>query len=267
MGPALLLAFVCTLDRAVLVPYDHPSSATEEEWRDSRRAVFDFTDCDPDAIDAASRRVFFDVVRAEFETDHTAELNRWEEKRPGSEALFEGILIFQHRLRELMDRIVVPADAELAGTILAYGDAKAIAGLGPSVRSDVLRQLGKPARTYGISKQYDAQLEALGALGYWIDPANGSFPAAEKQAFVTILTSLLETSDMVRSAQHARVLDAGVGSLRRPCCGATCTAVDGQADRPNAAAVRRRDGDGEGHRGEGRGSKRRLKVTRRRLAR
>lgn len=215
----------CTLDRKVLLPYERGASATEEEWRDSRRAVMDFTYCEPEAIDRASRRVFFEVVRAEFETDHRPALDRWVARRPESEALFDGIRIFDHRLKELMDRIVTPADAEFAGTILSYGNARAIASLGPSVERDVIRQLGKPGRSYGLSRQYDAQLEALGTLGYWIDPANHSFSAVRKEMFTGILTSLLQTSDVVHSSAHARVLDAALRALAHSDDPAAGTAV------------------------------------------
>ncbi len=192
LSTSALAAAPCTLDREVLLPYELGAAATEEQWRDSRRAIMDFTECDASAIDAASRRLFFEVVRAEFEADHKPALERWVAKRPESEALFEAIRIFEYRLREVMDRIVTPDDGAFAETILAYGSAKAIAALGPAVQRDVIRQLGKPGHAYGVAKQYDAQREAVGALGYWIDPADDSFSAAEKATFVAILTSLLE---------------------------------------------------------------------------
>jgi len=180
----------CSLDRSVLAPYNK-TSATEEEWSASRRAISKFMGCAPSAIDSASRRVFFEVVGREFTTDHKPALDKWRAKRPGSEALFEGITVFQHELRAYMERLADPKrDAESKGTILRYGTAKTIASFGPAVKNDVLQMLGKPNAVYGVSNQYNSQLDALATLGEWVDPSSGAFSAEEKARFAEILAGL-----------------------------------------------------------------------------
>jgi len=99
---AIALVLSCSLDRSVLAPYNK-ASATQKEWAASRRAISKFMGCAPSTIDDASRRVFVEVVRREFTTDHRRELDEWHARRPDSEALFEGITVFRYELRAYYD--------------------------------------------------------------------------------------------------------------------------------------------------------------------
>lgn len=205
----------CSLDRSVLAPYNKPS-ATEEEWGASRRAISKFMGCAPSTIDNASRRVFFEVVGREFATDHKPALDKWRARRPGSEALFEGITVFQHELRSYMERLADPRlDAESKDTVLRYGTAKTIAAFGPAVKGDVLKMLGKPNAAYGVSRQYNSQVDALATLGEWVDSSNGAFNAQDKGQFAEILAGLLPLSDSIRPGQHTRLVETTLKALGR----------------------------------------------------
>ena len=183
----------CHLDRGVaLAPYAHAEIATMEEWRDSRLAIEKFMDCPPASIDAQSRKTFFDAVASEFTANHGAEIARWRKTYPGKrDSLAAAIGIFQTDMRRFMERIVDRKDAASKDVILRYGDARAVAALGPAVKHDVLAALGNPSAFYGIDHRYHPQLDAIEVLGYWIDPANSEFPPAEKDELTRVLLSLL----------------------------------------------------------------------------
>jgi len=205
----------CHLDRAVaLTPYNHPDSATIEEWRDSRLAVEKFMDCPPASIDPQSRNTFFDVVRSEFATGHSAEIARWRKLYPRPhEGVDTAIGIFQTDLRRFMEGLVDRNDVSSKDAILRYGDARAIAALGPAVKHDVVSMLGSGGQFYGINHRYHPQLEAVQVLGFWIDPANREFSAAEKNDFTRTLTSLLPDVQPGVNAYEDRYFQAALQAL------------------------------------------------------
>ena len=202
----------CRLDHSVLQAYDGGPNTTEEQWRDSRRAVSEFIGCPPSSVDAASRRVFFEVVKREFATEHTADLAQWSKKRPGSDALYEGISLFQSELKGYMDRLVDRNDVEFKSTILRYGNAAAIAKLGPAVKHDVVAMLGAPS-IHGLRHQYNAQEAALGALGLWIDPSNTDFSPAEKANFTGIVTGVLPVLTNTADKHQYRLAEGALKAL------------------------------------------------------
>jgi hypothetical protein len=187
-----------------------------EEWRDSRSAIEKFMDCSPANIDPQSRRVFFDAVSNEFQTSHETEMARWRAQYPGRrDGLDAAIGIFQTDLRNFMTKIVDRSDASSKAVILRFGDARAIAALGPAVKQNVLSMLGEPARFYGINHRYHPQTEAIQVLGYWIDPANREFARGEKDDFTRILTSLLPHARTGISAYEDGYFQSALKALGR----------------------------------------------------
>jgi hypothetical protein len=79
----------------------------------------------------------------------------------------------------------------------------------------VKKSLGAPNRFYGVANLHSSQLEALDALGYWLEPGNVSFTPAEKYEFTQILTGLLDVSENVAGGHHARLIKAALRSLSR----------------------------------------------------
>ena len=227
----------CHVDRTVaLAPYNHPDTATIEEWRDSRLAVEKLTDCSPASIDPQSRRTFFDVVRSEFTTTHTAEIARWRKLYPRPhDGIDTAIGIFQTDIRRFMGDLVDRGDATSKDAILRYGDARAIAALGPAVKHDVLSMLGSGGQFYGINHRYHPQLEAIQVLGLWIDPSNNEFSPAEKSDFTRTLTALLPHVQPGLSAYEDRcfqsVLKALAHSDSLDAETALASWMDGQTDR------------------------------------
>ncbi|HJQ37970.1 MAG TPA: hypothetical protein VKB93_12600 [Thermoanaerobaculia bacterium] len=206
----------CSLDRKVLAVYDRADTATEEEWAASRRAVSAFIGCPPESVDAESRRVFFEIVEREFTADHGPELERWRVKRPQSEALVEGILIYQYELRDFMRRLFVPSrDAEFTDAVLNFGSGEVIARLGPDAKKKVLAKLGTPNANYGLSNQYNSQIEAVTALGFWVDAGSTALLPNDKQEITAILSDLLNVSEAIRSSQHRRLVEATLKALSK----------------------------------------------------
>lgn len=205
----------CHLDRTVaLAPYDHPDTATIEEWRDSRLAVEDLTDCAPASVDPQSRKVFFDVVRSEFAVSHSAEIARWRKLYPKPhDGVDVAVGIFQSDIRRFMAGLVDRSDASSKDVILRYGDARAIAALGPPVKHDVLSMLGSGGQFYGLNHRYHPQLEAVQVLGLWIDPGNREFSPAEKNDFTQMLVALLPHVQPGLNAYEDRYFQAALNAL------------------------------------------------------
>ncbi|MDQ3280296.1 MAG: hypothetical protein M3Q69_02675 [Acidobacteriota bacterium] len=203
----------CTLSPSLLAVYDR-SNATLEELGETRRTVSAFLGCDPLHVDSASRRVFFAIVAREFGADVQSQLASWNAKYPDSEALWDGLTIHQTELRNYMDRLFDPArDAAFKDVVLRYGKAKTIARLGRDAKADVTKSLGTPVTSYGLAHRYNAQTEALGALGYWIDAADTTFTAEEKRQFAQILTGLLEVTGKIHGRHQRDMLMTTLASL------------------------------------------------------
>jgi hypothetical protein len=204
----------CTLDASVLTPYNLGAAATLEQWRASRAAVSRFIGCE--TVDASSRKVFYAVVEREFQTDHSTVLAQWAASRPGSEALLEGLTIYQSELRDFIERTFdSKRDAEFAPVVLKYGTGRTIASLGPTARDNVLRMLGAPHHPYGVSAQYNGQIEAMTAIGYWIEPGNTQFARAEKARLTAVATGLLAVSRQVRRGHHYRLVEMTLKTLAK----------------------------------------------------
>jgi hypothetical protein len=208
----------CTLDSSVLAPWRN-ANATDEQWAASRRALFDFMSCDPAGVDAQSRRNFYEVVDREFNTDHTARIQRWAAAHASAnpDGAWEAVNNLQYALRNYLHRIFDPArdGKEFKHIVLHYGKAQTLAALGPKAQREVLDILGAPDRFYGVSKSLNPKVDALGALAYWIDPANPSFTPAEKYDFAQILTGLLELSESVHNGHHRRLVETALTSLAK----------------------------------------------------
>ena len=112
-----------------------------------------------------------------------------------------------------MANLVDRSDTSSKETILRYGDARAIAALGPAVKHDVLSMLGSGGQFYGINHRYHPQLEAVQVLGFWIDPANKEFSAAEKSDFTHTLTALLPHVQPGVNAYEDRYFQAALQAL------------------------------------------------------
>jgi hypothetical protein len=215
LAPLTFAASPCTLDRAVLAPYEN-AEASEEQWALSRRTVANFMSCAPETVDATSRRVFFDVVDREYRADHGQQLEQWQARRPGSQALFEGINVYQQELRDYMQRLVTfHGGDEFRQTIITFGNARTIASLGRPVKNDVLKMLGTPNLRYGLSGRHNPQREALAAVGFWIDPAERGFSATEKDEMTMMLTGLLTVSENVAPGDHRRLVETAIDALGR----------------------------------------------------
>lgn len=182
----------CTLDPSVLAPY-RDANATDPQWAASRLALFRFMSCHPADVDAQSRRIFYEVVDRELNTDHTAYLRRWAAAHADGnpEGAWEAVSILQGELRDYLHRIFDPAldGKEFRHIVLRYGKAQTLAALGPDAQREVLDILSAPDRFYGVSKRLNPKIDALGALAYWIDPANPSFTPVEKAEFARILSA------------------------------------------------------------------------------
>lgn len=180
----------CTLDSSVLAPY-RDANATDQQFAASRRTLFAFTSCDPAVVDAQSRRVFYEAVDREFNTDHTAYIRRWAAAHADGnpEGAWEAVNLLQSEMRNYLHRIFDSArdGKEFTHIVLRYGKAETIAALGPDAQRDVLAILAGPDRFYGVSKKLNPKIAARGALAYWIDPANPSFTPVEKAEFARIL--------------------------------------------------------------------------------
>ena len=225
----------CVLDRTVaLAPYAHAGTATVEEWRDSRLAIENLMDCPPAAIDAQSRRTFFDAVRSEFTTDHTAEIARWRKLHGRPHDTLDGAIgIFQTDLRRFMEKLVDRSDASSKDVVLRFGDGRAIAALGPSVKQNVISMLGSATRFYGINQRYHPQLDAIEALGYWIDPANREFSSHEKDDLTRMLISLLPNVRPGLNGYEDRCFQAALKALAHSDSIDAETALAGWMDRQN----------------------------------
>lgn len=204
----------CVLEATLLQKYQH--SDVPSQLRDARRALDAFIGCDPANIDDISRKTFFAAVEGEFTTDHTLELEAWSKTYPESEALWEAINIQQRELRDYMDRLFDPArDQEFGSVVLRFGKGRTIARMGPSVKEKVKKIVTVGDGFYGLVGQYNPQLDGLEALGYWIDPANGSFTSREKDEFTQMLTALLDASDVIRGRHHRALVRTALESLAK----------------------------------------------------
>ena len=160
---AALVLNPCSLDPSILTVYETATPSLEAAAA-TRRAVADFMACDPATLDEPSRRVFFAVVEREFSTDPAPQLEAFQKQYPGSEALWEGINMQQHELREYLDRLFDPVrDREFKDVVLRFGKGHTIALLGPEAKKDVKRILAEPNRFYGISRTYNSWFEAAEA--------------------------------------------------------------------------------------------------------
>lgn len=183
----------CALSPNLLRPYSDPG-ATANDFSAVRRALWPFMErCPQGPTDHASRKVLFDLYAAEFGQgiDLTREFDLADD-RPHSAAREEGIQYSRHEMRVYLDAIVTPADLEFKKTVLSYGGPVAISKLGPVAKDDVVRNATTPTGVVYAYMPATAQQEALGALGYWIDPSNASFSPADKKHFTNILLAYLD---------------------------------------------------------------------------
>jgi hypothetical protein len=206
----------CVLDRGlVLAPYAHEKDASVTEWAASRAALQQFNECPAAEIDVRSRHTFFEAVASEFRADHSAEIRRWRTLYPQSEdGLDVAVGIVEAEMRETMEKLVDRHDTFSRDVILRYGSAKAIAALGPSVRSNVFEMLGSTVYTYGVDQRYSTRDEAIQVLGYWIDATNHEFSPAEKDEFTRALTSLVPHMTADAHPREYRFYLAAVKALR-----------------------------------------------------
>jgi len=182
----------CVLSPDLLRPYSEPGS-TANDFAAVRRALWPFIQhCPHGPADHESRKVLFDLIAAEFGMglDLTREFDLADD-RDRSAAREEGIRYTRHDLREYLDAIVTPEDVEFKKTILSYGRPLAISNLGPAVKDDVVRNATTPTGVVYAYMMATAQQEALGALGYWIDPSHTDFGSADKKRFTNILLAYL----------------------------------------------------------------------------
>lgn len=167
----------CFVTAAVLTPYAHSRSATRAEWRHSREAVESLMmRCSSGPDNAHGRAIFYQFVEHEFTYTYV----------PRFEGESESVSQFQHELQQYMGKIVTPDDLSFKPMILRFGNAKSIAALGPAVRRDVMTLAREETQAVGYSRS-SPQQHAIGAIGYWLDPAESRFTSAEKEEMTQLL--------------------------------------------------------------------------------
>ncbi len=189
---ALLFANVargadCTLRGAVLDAVN--TNHQKPQYDRARRALYGLMMCPDGPADYRSRVIFFKFVEQELAHDYTI-LGVADRDQDWREAAFEGELHYHFEIRLYLDRIVTPDDMPFKSMILRLANRQAISRLGRGAKADVLRSAQTDQGESGIY-HHRPQREALGALGFWIDPANEEFNAAEKQEINAFLIAEL----------------------------------------------------------------------------
>src|SRR6266498_1289747 len=174
----------CTLGPLILraVNLNHG----EREFGHAKTAIYALTACQNGPADYRSRVLFFQFAEQELAHDYTI----LPKEQPRSEAAWESECHFHTEIREYLDRIVTPQDGPFAPMILRLANRQAISRLGRVAKDDVLRSAQTEQREIGVDHHLP-QREAIGAIGFWIDPANAEFSADEKHEMNALLIGQL----------------------------------------------------------------------------
>jgi len=185
LASSAALAADCTLSPSVRSPFVSEKVSPRDRRLAGEAIERLFTSCSKGPSNQASRALFFDVVDLAFTKGERA--GQAAGTRDQSEASWEGANQLEYDLRQYMDRIVDERDVPYKAVILRTANARAISRLGPDAKYDVLRMVHVADRsTVGVG-HHSAYLQAILALGYWIDPAEDRFSADEKREMTEVL--------------------------------------------------------------------------------
>lgn len=211
----------CTVTADMLSVYRDPAGASDQEWRAARNMALDLMVSECRATGprrGPERAAVFELLEREMLVDY-ADVFAAREKRTGkplSESAAEGPMYFQRDLSEFIDRIVTPEDIQYKEVILRYGGGLAISKLGKAVRSAVFRQAAEPARSFYGVEMRSPQVEAIRAIGYWLDPASPVLTAAERKEWAQVLATLLPNDGILLDAEHhPRLVRTALEALSR----------------------------------------------------
>jgi hypothetical protein len=218
----------CVLPRDLLATYDNAETVSPAGFGRLRLQVETFmTNCPAGPTDAASRAAFFDLLAREYTTDWSAQLRRATTPDEAN-ARWEAINTFQTDLSTYLDRIVQRSDVTYKATIFRFGSGRAIAALGPAVKSDVVAAATSAGKLSGLEHRHNAQEAAFEAIGYWIDPSNRDIDPRDKAQLTSLLVGAIDAADgVVHGGMHQAVM-------------VTLARAAGHSDDPRTAASLRR---------------------------
>ena len=206
----------------LLAPYDHPETATSTEWQQSRNVAHRLmTNCPLGPNEATAREAFFDFASRQFELDYDHLSQVWEEQgEPLSDGAIESIWYFETELRRYLTQIADPArDSKHAETLLKHAHGEAIARFGATV-ADAVRKLassktvreGYPEHRV-IVHDHDSRVEAIRAIGLWLDPSTAEFSPRQRKDFAQLLIDLLPEPDFIPRSDDRRSTEAIIWAL------------------------------------------------------
>jgi len=211
----------CTVTADMLSVYRDPAGASDQQWRAARDAALDLmvSECRHTGPRRGSERAaVFALLENEMRVDY-ANVFAARRKRTGKplpESAAEGPMYFQRDLSEFIDRIVTAEDIQYKDVILRYGGGLAISKLGKAVKSSVFRQAAEPARSFYGVEMRSPQVEAIRAIGYWLDPGSPVLNAAERKEWAQILATLLPSDGILLDAEHhPRLIRTALEALSR----------------------------------------------------
>ena len=172
-----------------------PESASNESWRalhrEMRRLI---RECPGGPSNPESRRLLLQFIERYLDLDLTRLMKVWDQQRQslsegGLEAMAEG----RNDLRTYFDDVVAGDEqGDAYRVVLKHGSGKAIAKLGPRAKKEVLKSAAtKGPKSRPFYARHDQQVSALETLGFWIDPNETRFSAAEKSEFSDALMSAI----------------------------------------------------------------------------
>lgn len=201
----------CTLPDPVLAPYR--ANSTLADYKNAIVTMEDFMAlCGSRQLSGPTRMLFFQVVSQEFAPGRDEVIDHLL-AGTSSEGPYEMVNQYQRHLRDFMDTIVTSNDKGYSDVILAYGGGKAIAALGPSIKKQVHAALAPPVTFFGYHGPYSTQLDALNAIGQWIDPSETRFSPKDKAFFAKILTEGMNVSPGAFSSNTQRQLFTTLDAL------------------------------------------------------
>ncbi len=175
----------CRVSQSVLKPLRTSLAPVRERHANGVALEHLFAKCPAGPSDHPSRAIFFRYVDSLFSNNDILPYPDPEE------AAYEGATQAEYDLQQYMNRIVNEGDAEFAPVILKVAKGQAISRLGPAAKYDVLRIANVAAPTTVGAGRHSPYVQALAAIGYWIDPGESRFATDEKREMTSLLLSKL----------------------------------------------------------------------------